>query len=170
MASLKDEIKNDLNKSLKQENGLSRSILSLLLSSILSKEKEKKYEESKKEKNLSEKEKSILTNEEIGNIIISLIKKNKEAVSKFKEGGRDDLAEKEEKEIEILKKYLPDGFSIEELSEEKLGEIISKTIKENNFQGMKDMGKAMTIIMAKVRGRADGSLVSKLTKNILLKR
>ncbi len=167
---MKEQIKSDLNKALKEKNELIRSVLGLLLTAILNKEKEKRYKISKKGKKMNEKdllEGSKLTNEETIDIILSEIKKRKEAVSEFVKGGRDDLAGKEKSEIELLKKYLPADFLNTQLSEEKVKKIAREVISKEKLNSLKDIGKAMSEIMPKVKGRADGAMVSKIVKELL---
>jgi uncharacterized protein YqeY len=72
------------------------------------------------------------------------------------------LAEKEKKEIEVLKKYLP-----EQLSGEEIKKIAEEAIKKTEAKEMKDMGKVMAELMPQVKGRADGATVSKIVKELL---
>jgi len=162
--SLKTKLQEDLRKNLKEGNSLAVSVLRLLIAAILNKEKEKRYKLVKsagvKETELAKE--SELTDEEIIAVISSEIKKRKEAIAEYERGKREELAEKEEKEIEVLKKYLP-----EQLSEEEIKKIIKQAIKKAGAKELKDMARVMAEIMPKVRGRADGSLVSKIVKDSL---
>jgi len=171
MAKLKEEIREGLNKALKEGDSVARSALSFLLSALLQKEKEKRFRLLKGKNSSNEKisREANLSDEEITKIILSLIKKNKEAALKFRKGERGDLVRKEEEEIEILKRYLPEEFSQEEVSEDSLKKLIKETIEENGFQGLKDMGRTMSSVMPKLNGRSDGALVSKLVKELLAK-
>lgn len=92
------------------------------------------------------------------------LKKRREAAEAFKKGGREELADKELAEAEIIKEFLP-----EELSEEKVIEVIQAVIKEQGFSGPENFGQAMNEVMVKLAGQADGSLVSKLLKEELAK-
>ncbi len=74
----------------------------------------------------------------------------------------EDLIKETEGEIEVLKEYLP-----QQLSEEELEEIVKSTISEVGATSMKDMGKIMSVIQPKVKGRADGKLINKLVKQNL---
>ena len=74
------------------------------------------------------------------------------------------MADKEKKEIEILKKYLP-----EQLSEEELRKIIAESIKKTGAREIKDMGKIMADLMPKVKGKADNSEIAKIIKELLSK-
>ena len=80
----------------------------------------------------------------------------------FEKGGRKDLVEKETKELEILKKYLP-----EQMSEEQVIEEAKKMIAEIGATGPKDTGKVMSALMPKLKGRAEGGIVSKIVSELL---
>jgi uncharacterized protein YqeY len=160
---LKKKIYEDLKKALFEKKDTEVSVLRLLNSSILNKEKEKRYKISLKKDNVADLDKaSVLGDEEILEVIISEVKKRKEAIIEFEKGNRKDLADKEKKELEILKRYLP-----EQLSEEEIKELAKEAIKKVGAKEIKDMGKVMSQLMPKVKGRADGSLVSKIVKELL---
>ena len=93
-----------------------------------------------------------------------MVKQRKESVEQYLKANRNDLAEKENKEIETIQKYLP-----EQLSAEEVDEIIKSTIQEAGITGMKDMGRLMKELMPKLKGKADGKLVSRRVKEILEK-
>ncbi|VAX29736.1 Transamidase GatB domain protein, partial [hydrothermal vent metagenome] len=77
-------------------------------------------------------------------------------------GGRQDLADQEREELAVILGYLP-----EQLSEEELTGIILETIKETGASSLKDMGRLMKSLMPRVKGRADGKLVSRKVKELL---
>jgi len=165
--NLKEKIKIDLDKSLKTGEKLTLSTLRLLFSAIGNKEIEKRTKTVKKEKDLSEKElikKSQLEDSEIIQLILSEIKKRKEAISLYQQGNRKDLVDKEEKETEILKKYLP-----EQISDEELKKITKDTIEKIGASSLKDMGRVMKELMPKIKGRVEGSKVSQVVKELLSK-
>jgi len=95
-------------------------------------------------------------------VIASEAKKRKDSIIEFKKGNRNDLVEKEEKELEILKKYLP-----EQMNEEQVKEEAKKVISEIGAVGPKDTGKVMSALMPKVKGKTDGSVVSKVVGELL---
>lgn len=103
-----------------------------------------------------------LEDEEIIRVIQGMIRKSEEAIEQFHAGGRTDLVEKEKKEIEILKSFLP-----QPLGQEELIRIIDETIQETKATSLKDLGKVMKLIMPKIGGRADGKLVNQLVKERL---
>ena len=90
------------------------------------------------------------------------MKQRNESLKEFKNAGREDLVLKLEKEIEILKVYMP-----KQLSEDELVKIVQDTISELQVTSKKDFGKVMGAIMPKVKGKADGSIVQKLVQKHL---
>ena len=105
-----------------------------------------------------------MTDEQVLEVISSEIKKRKDAIALYEQGKRPELAEREKKEIDILKKYLP-----EQLSEEELRKLVSESIEKTGASEMKDMGKIMADLMPKVKGKADNSEISKIVKELLSK-
>lgn len=103
-----------------------------------------------------------LTDDEIVIVLSKEVKQRQESIASFVNGGRPELAEKEEQEIAILKKYLP-----EQLSEEEVAAIVDQAVTETGASAASDMGKVMSAIMPKVKGRADGGLVSRLVRERL---
>jgi len=165
--NLKEEIKTDLDKALKEREKLILSTLRLLYSVIGNKEIEKRTKIVKRKKDLTEKElikKSQLEDSEIIQLILSEIKKREDAILLYKQGKREDLVQKEGKEMEILKKYLP-----EQISDEELQKLAKETIEKVGASSLKDMGKVMKELMIKVKGRAEGSKVSQIIKELLSK-
>ncbi|MBI2626516.1 MAG: GatB/YqeY domain-containing protein [Candidatus Nealsonbacteria bacterium] len=153
--SPKEKIRQDLNEALKSKEELKTSVLRLLSAAILNKEKDKRFKSGKAED-------IALTDEEIIDVISSEAKKRKEAIDLYQKGGRQDLANKEKAELEILQKYLP-----EQLSEEELKKLAKEAVSKIGAKDIKDMGKIMAILMPQVKGRADGNLVSKIIKDLL---
>lgn len=98
-----------------------------------------------------------LKDEEVEKIISSEIKKRRDSIIEYKKGERNDLAKKEEEEIDILNKYLP-----EELSDKEIDKIVDKVIKELGEVNQRDFGKVMGLTMRKVAGRANGDRVSEV--------
>ena len=162
---LKQKFQNDLNTAVKKNDEITRNTLRLLLAAILTKEKEKRYKISKEKPDIREEElveKSNLADEEIIEIVSSEVKKRKEAISDYEKGEREDLVKKEKDEIEVLNKYLP-----EQLSSQEIEKIIKQAVEKVGAREIKDIGKVMAEIMPKVKGKADGSEVSKIVKELL---
>jgi len=89
-------------------------------------------------------------------------KRRIEAAEAFRDGGRDEQAEAEERELAVLQEFMP-----EQLSEEDLEEIVDDAIAENGATSMRDFGRVMADVMPQISGRADGSVVSQLVKEKL---
>ncbi len=107
-------------------------------------------------------QKSELKEDEILTILNKEIKQRKDSIEQYTKGGRKELADSEQKEIDLLQKYLP-----EQMSEEEVGKIIDSAISDTGATSMADIGKVMGKIMPQVKGKADGSLVQKLVQQKL---
>ena len=153
--SLKQKLQEDLNSALKNREDLKRVVLGSLLSAIHNKEIEKRTAQKIAEA-------VELTDEEIIKAIQTEIKKRKEAIELFEKGGRTELAQKEKDEMQILTQYVP-----AQISQEELRKIIKEVIEETGAKEIKDMGKVISAVMAKVKGAADGGEVSKIVKEEL---
>ena len=151
MLTVEDKIRSDLKIAVKEENEIIRTTLRTVLAVILDQNKKKEYEKS-----------ASLTNEEMMEIVSSEVKKRCDAKKEFERGSRQDLVTKEEAEIKILSKYLP-----EQLSDDELRDIINKTLEEIGASEQKDLGKAMGAVMAKVKGKADGNKIIEIVKEAL---
>ena len=145
--SLKQKLQEDLKSSMKNKDAIKKSVITLIRSSIKQYEVDNRVE---------------LGDEEIIDLIAKQLKQTRDSRDEFEKAGRDDLVEKAEAEIEILKEYLP-----QQLSEEELNEIVISTISEVGATSMKDMKNIMSSIMPKVKGRADGKLINELVKKNL---
>ena len=102
------------------------------------------------------------TDEDVIKVIGREVKKRNEAIELYKQGGRNELADKEEKELAILKAYLP-----EQMSEDEIQKLVEEAISQTGASSMQDMGKVMGALMLKVKGRADASLVSTIVREAL---
>ncbi len=164
--TLKETIQKDLKEAIKKKKELNSTVLRMLLAAVLNKEKEKRFKLTKEKPDLKEEElvkESQLADEEVIEVISFEVKKRKEAVADYEKGERQELAEKEKKEMEILQKYLP-----EQLSEEEIKKLAQEAIKKTGAKEQKDMGKVMAELMSQVKGKADGTLVSKVVKDLLV--
>ena len=145
--SLKQKLQEDLKSSMKNKDAIKKSVITLIRSSIKQYEVDNRVE---------------LQDDEIVDLIAKQLKQTRDSREEFAKAGRDDLVSKAEAEIEVLKEYLP-----QQLSEEELNEIVISTISEVGATSMKDMKKNMTSIMPKVKGRAAGKLINELVKKNL---
>ena len=98
----------------------------------------------------------------IEQIIAREVKKRSESVKMYEQGGRADLAENEQKEMDVIKVYLP-----EQLGEDQIQVIVDAAIQQLGASGMSDMGKVIGVVKAKVGNTADGALVAKIVKEAL---
>lgn len=145
--SFNDRITEDLKNSIKGRNPVRTSCLRMLKASLKNKQIEKGRE---------------LTDEETQAIISSLIRKNKEAIREFRNGGREDLASKEEEEARIFYDYLP-----QQLSQEEIEKTIREIIAEISAVSQKDLGKIMKLAMARMAGKAQGKEVNEIARKLL---
>jgi uncharacterized protein YqeY len=103
-----------------------------------------------------------LDDETIQRVIQGMVRKGEESLEQFRLGGRMDLVEKESKEIEVLKSFLPQS-----LTQEEVIKIIDQTIEETQVTSLKDLGKVMKSVMPKLQGKVDGKLINQLVKERL---
>ncbi|MFC6649241.1 GatB/YqeY domain-containing protein [Paenibacillus rhizoplanae] len=106
--------------------------------------------------------KRTLDDNEVLDILSREIKQRKDALQEFEAAGRDELAASTKAEIEIIIKYLP-----EQLTEEEIKVIVQQTIQETGASSKSEMGKVMSALMPKVKGRADGKLVNQAVQQFL---
>ena len=154
---IQQKIKDDLIDFLKAGKSFEAGVLRLILSVFKNKEIEKK---GRQDGNLVQE--AILTDEEVVDILIKEAKKRKEAADIYKKGDREDLAEKEMKELGVIKKYLP-----EELSAEEIEKSVDKAIAATNAINVKDIGKVIVEAMKELKGRADTSAIGAMIKKKL---
>ncbi len=145
--SLKEQLQNDLKSAMKNKDTFKRDTIRFLMSAIKQVEVDTRKE---------------LSNEDIIKIIQKSVKQREEAAAQYKEGGREDLYEKEMKEAQILKSYLP-----RQLSDEELEAKLKKIIDEVGATSMKDMGKVMGVATKRLAGVADGKRINQITKKLL---
>ncbi len=145
--TLSERIASDLKEAMKAKDELSLTVLRQIKAAAMN-------EEIRRGKSLPE--------EDLTGVIFSIAKSHKESIESFTKGARPDLAEKEEKELTVIMKYLP-----QQLGADEIRQIVSGAIKETGASSAKDMGKVMGKIMPKVKGKADGGLVNSIVKELL---
>ncbi len=146
--SLKEQLFNDLKTAMKEKDTVKKEVIQIVRAGILQIEKDQKID------NLDDD--SVLT------VITKEIKKINDVLPDFIKGGRQDLVDVANKKIELLKAYLP-----EQMSEDEIKAIVDDAIKSVGAVSMKDMGKVMGAVSSKTKGRADNKLVSDIVKNAL---
>lgn len=147
---LEEKILADFKDAMKKKDSIRTSTLSFLRAQL--------------KNNAIEKRQDSLQDSEVITVIKKQLKQRLDSIEKFKSGGRTDLAEKEQKEFEILKWYLP-----EEISANELEGIIEAVIAETQASSIKDMGRVMKEVVAKTAGRAESKMVSELVRGKLTK-
>ncbi|MFA5086412.1 MAG: GatB/YqeY domain-containing protein [Candidatus Paceibacterota bacterium] len=160
-----EEIKKDLISALKEKKESTVSTLRMVTSSIFNKEMEKRLKVLEKEPGLAEeqlKEKIKLTDEEVIEVLSGEVKKRRDSIAQFEQGGRPELAAGEKAEIEVLMKYMP-----AELSEEEIRKIVKDAVAKTGAADMKAIGLVMKEVQPQTKGRADGNLVAKVVREEL---
>lgn len=143
--SLKERIVSDLTTSMKAKDAARTSVLRMVKASVMNREIEKGGE---------------LTDEEMTKALQSLVKQRRDSIEQYEKGGRQELADKERAEIEVIKAYLPQAASQEEIEQ-----AIEQAIEEMGATSIRDMGKVMKAAQARLAGRsADGRIVSEIVK------
>ena len=145
--SLTDQLNDDLKSAMKSKDKVRLETIRSLKSMLREKEIEKNKE---------------LSEEEQIKVLSSAAKRRREAIESYQEGGRQELAEQEQAELEIIENYLP-----EQLGEDEIRDLVDEVLAETGAGTMQDMGRVMGTIMPKVRGKADGSLVQEIVKEKL---
>jgi len=145
--SLIKELESELEQAMKKRDAVRRDTLRLILSSLRSAEKELQRP---------------LHDEEELQVLQRERKKRIEAADAFRSAGREEKAEAEEAELEVLEEFMP-----EPLSEEELEEIVDDAIAETGATSLRDLGRVMADVMPQIAGRADGSAVSQLVREKL---
>ena len=147
MSQIKAKLQQDLKDAMKAKDVFKRETIRFLMSAIKQVEVDERRE---------------LSDDDILKIIQKSVKQREDAAKQYREAERPDLYEKEEKEAELLKSYLP-----RQLSEEELKAVVTEVIADTGASGMKDMGRVIKAVMAKVGSTADGKSVSNVVKALL---
>lgn len=145
--SLKARIEGDLRQAMKQRDAAKVGALRMIVAAVKNREIE---------------ERKPLADDAVNRVLTGLIKQRQEAAKLFRDGGREELATKEEGEAALLASYLP-----EQMGEADLQKIVEAVVAEVGAQGPSDVGKVMKILMPKIAGRADGALASTLVRKKL---
>ena len=113
-------------------------------------------------KNIEIDEKRELNDDEVLAVLVKEVKMRQDSLEEFAKAGREELSEQAKQEIAILRKYLP-----EQLSDEELRALVEEAVAETGAAGPKDMGKVMAALMPKTRGRADGKRINTMVRELL---
>lgn len=145
--SLREQLTADMKTAMKSRDTETRDLIRYVLSAIKNAEIEQKGE---------------LSEEEELKVIRAQVKQRQDSIEQFRSGGRDDLAEKEESQVRILERYLP-----QQMSDEELDAFVKQGIADAGAEGPKDMGKVMGALTKKADGRVDGRRLSTAVRNAL---
>ncbi|HOJ10466.1 MAG TPA: GatB/YqeY domain-containing protein [Clostridiales bacterium] len=145
--SLKEQLLNDLKTAMKEKDTVRKDSVQMVRSAVLQVEKDKKV---------------TLDDDGIIDIIAKEIKQRKDVLPDYEKSGRQDLVDRQLREIEILSQYMP-----QQLSEQELETIVRETVRELGANSVRELGKVMQAVMPKVRGKADGKLVNQIAKKVL---
>ncbi len=147
MSAVKAKLQQDLKTAMKEKDSFKRDTVRFLMSALKQVEVDERRE---------------LSDEDIYKIIQKSVKQREEAAKQYREADRPDLYEKEEREAALLKTYLP-----AQLSDQEIKSVVEETIAETGATTLKDMGKVIKAVMAKVGSKADGKSVSNVVKEML---
>ncbi len=145
--SLKERLLNDLKDAMKEKDMIRKDTIQLIRAAVLQIEKDKHI---------------TLEDDGIAEVIAKELKSRRDALSEFEKSDREDLISKTNREIEIIKAYLP-----KQLTAEEVEVIVKEAIAETGAVSAKEMGKVMKAVMPKVKGKTDGNLVNKIVKKLL---
>ncbi len=145
--NLKQKLSDELRDSMRKGDKLRVSVIRMLLASVKNAEIEKRGE---------------LTEPEMLGVVGREVKKRNESIEAFSRGNRPELVEREEAELAILKGYMPT-----QLSEGEIRAAINEAVSETGAGAMADKGRLMSVLMPRMKGRADGKLVNELVNQIL---
>ena len=144
---MKEQLRKDLQQALKNRESLRAETLRMMITELTVKEKEHG---------------TTVTEEETFKVLFSMLRKREDAIQQFRKGNREDLAQKEQAEIEIINEYLP-----KQMSEDEIRQEARAVIAEVGAKGIKEMGKVMGVLSKKLAGKAPGNLMSKVVKEEL---
>lgn len=146
----KNDLQNELKQSMLSKDEVKTSVLRMLLSAI------NYYEIQKGGAGYTASDEDVIT------VIGNQAKQRRDSIEQFKAAGRQELVDKETKELEILQKYLP-----EQMSEEEVEKLVKEAVAQTGATTINDIGIVMGALMPKIKGKADGGLVSGLVKKSL---
>jgi uncharacterized protein len=159
-----EKINDDMKQSMKAKEALKTSTLRLLISAVKYAEMKKQETEFHKSGAVADKTALTLTDADILGVIAKEIKQREDSILAYKQGNRQDLVDKESAEMAILKNYMPQQMSREDIVAEA-----NKTIAEVGAKGPGDKGKVMGKLIGKLKGKADGKDINEVVTDILSK-
>jgi uncharacterized protein YqeY len=147
--SLSEQLQADMKTAMREGDAHRRDTLRMAVAAVQNAAKDKRAD---------------LTDEEALAVLTRQVKTRRESIKAYRDAGRDDLADKEQSEIDVLSPYLP-----EQLDEDEVRALVAEAVSATGASSPKDIGRVMGALMPKVKGRADGALVSRLVNEELAK-
>ncbi|MGR9051028.1 MAG: GatB/YqeY domain-containing protein [Gammaproteobacteria bacterium] len=147
MDLIKDRIKDDMKTAMKGGDKVRLAVIRLIMAAIKQREVDERIE---------------LDNDQVISVLDKMLKQRRESIKQYQAGNRDDLAQVEEFEIQVIQGFLPPS-----LSDEEIDAMVRDAIQQSGAESVKDMGKVMGMLKNKMQGRADMSLVSSKIKALL---
>lgn len=147
MVSLRSRLEEDMKAAMRARDTETRDAIRYVLSAVKNAEIDKRGD---------------LDEAEELRLLRSQVKQRQDSIEQFRAGGREDLAAKEESQVRVLERYLP-----QQMSDEELQQFVRAGIAEANAQGPKDMGKVMALLNARAEGRVDGRRLSSAVRDAL---
>lgn len=144
---MKEELLQDLKEAMKNKELVKKDTITMLRAAILQVEKDTQKE---------------LSYSDICTIVAKEVKKRKESIEDYIKGGREDIVNQLEEEINVLSKYLP-----EQLTNQEIEALVKEAIENTKATSPREMGKVMQYLRPKIAGKADGKIVSDIVKNSL---
>ncbi|MCI3919694.1 GatB/YqeY domain-containing protein [Paenibacillus sp. TRM 82003] len=146
--SLSEQLNDDMKTLMKSGDKFALSVVRMIRSAV---------------KNAEIDSKQTLSDDEVMDILTREIKQRRDALQEFEKAGREDLADQAKAEVEVIQRYMP-----QPLTEEELHAIVQETVNEVGASSKSDMGKVMSALMPKVKGRADGKQVNAAVQRLLV--
>lgn len=147
MMSLKERLADDLKSAMKNKNVVRKNVVQMVRAAILQIEKDNKI---------------TLDDGGVLDVIAKQMKQRRDALPDYEKSGRDELIAELKAEMDVLKEYLP-----EQLTKDELYAIVKEAVEATGASSMKDMGKIMATVMPKTKGRADGKMINEIAKELL---
>lgn len=145
--ALKERLMEDLKNAMRNKEKSLKDVITLVRAAIKQREVDERID---------------LNDEDIIDIIAKQVKQKRDSIESFEKGNREDLVAMTQNEIDILMEYMP-----RQLTEDEVDEIVKSAVDETGANTVKDIGKVMSIVMPKVKGKADGNLVNKIVRQYL---
>ncbi len=145
--SLKDKLADDLKSAMKNKDTIRKNVVQMVRAGVLQIEKDKKI---------------TLDDDGVLDVIAKQLKQRRDSLPDYEKSGREDLISELKSEMDVLMEYLP-----KQLTHEELEAIVKEAVEKTGASSMKDMGKIMSEVMPKTKGRADGKVINEIAKGLL---